>query len=68
MYFQPILDARTKKIVKSESLLRWKTPEIQDATPIEFIKHLENTGEIREVSFWIMDGDFIDKLIAKAQE
>lgn len=97
LYFQPILDAKTKKIVECESLLRWKTPEIPDATPYEFIKLLENSGEIREVGFWVMeealrhaaawqkkynniavsfnvsyiqllDGEFIDKLIAKAKE
>lgn len=97
LYFQPILDAKTKKIVECESLLRWKTPEIPDATPYEFIKILEDSGEIREVGTWVMeealrhaalwqkkyrnisvsfnvsyiqllDGEFIDKLIAKAQE
>ena len=97
LYFQPILDAKTKKIVECESLLRWKTPEIPDATPYEFIKLLEDSGEIREVGFWVMeealrhaamwqkkytnigvsfnvsyiqllDGEFIDKLIEKAQE
>lgn len=97
LYFQPILDAKTKKIVECESLLRWKTPEIQDATPYEFIKILEDSGEIREVGFWVMeealrhaamwqkkyhnisvsfnvsyiqllDGEFIDQLIAKAKE
>lgn len=97
LYFQPILDAKTKKIVECEALLRWKTPEIPDATPYEFIKLLENSGEIREVGFWVMeealrhaamwqkkyndigvsfnvsyiqllDGEFIDKLIAKARE
>lgn len=97
LYFQPILDAKTRKIVECESLLRWKTPEIPDATPYEFIKLLENSGEIREVGFWVMeealrhaamwqkkynnisvsfnvsyiqllDGEFIDKLIAKARE
>ncbi|MDE5866572.1 MAG: EAL domain-containing protein, partial [Lachnospiraceae bacterium] len=97
LYFQPILDAKTKRIVECESLLRWKTPEIQDATPYEFIKILEDSGEIREVGFWVMeealrhasmwqgkydnisisfnvsyiqllDGEFIDKMIAKATE
>lgn len=97
LYFQPILDTKTKKIIECESLLRWKTPEIQDATPYEFIKLLENSGEIREVGFWVMeealrhaakwqkkyhnisvsfnvsyiqllDGEFINKLITKAQE
>ncbi|MDE6749686.1 MAG: EAL domain-containing protein, partial [Lachnospiraceae bacterium] len=84
-------------IVECESLLRWKTPEIPDATPYEFIKILEDSGEIREVGFWVMeealrhaamwqkkydnisisfnvsyiqllDGEFIDKMIAKASE
>lgn len=97
LYFQPILDTKTKKITECESLLRWKTPEIQDATPYEFIKILENNGKIREVGIWVMeealrhaatwqkkfknigvsfnvsyiqllDGEFINRLIAKAQE
>ena len=97
LYFQPILDAKTRKIIECESLLRWKTPEIQDASPYEFIKILEDSGEIREVGTWVMeealrhaamwqkkydnisvsfnvsylqllDGEFIDKLIAKARE
>lgn len=97
LYFQPILDAKTRKIVECESLLRWKTPQIPDATPYEFIKLLEDSGEIREVGFWVMeealrhaamwqkkynnisvsfnvsyiqllDGEFIDKLIEKANE
>jgi len=55
LYFQPILDAGTGQIVECESLLRWKTPEIQDATPYEFIKLLENSGEIREVGYWVME-------------
>lgn len=54
LYFQPILDAKTKNIVECESLLRWKTPDIQDATPYEFIKILEDSGEIREVGTWVM--------------
>jgi len=97
LYFQPILDAKTKRIVECESLLRWKSPEIQDATPYEFIKILEDSGDIREVGSWVMeealrhaalwqkkyhdisvsfnvsyiqllDGEFIDRLIAKAKE
>lgn len=97
LYFQPILDTETRKITECESLLRWKTPEIQDATPYEFIKLLENSGEIIEVGYWVMeealrhaakwqkkyhnisvsfnvsyiqllDGEFINRLIAKARE
>ena len=55
LYFQPILDSGTKRIVECEALLRWKTPEIQDATPYEFIKILEDSGEIREVGGWVME-------------
>ena len=55
LYFQPILDSRTREIVKCEALLRWKTPEIQDSAPYEFIKILEDSGGIREVGFWVME-------------
>lgn len=55
LYFQPILDSATKRIVECEALLRWKTSEIQDAAPYEFIKILEDSGEIREVGIWVME-------------
>lgn len=55
LYFQPILDSHTQEIVKCEALLRWKTPEIQDSAPYEFIKILEDSGGIREVGFWVME-------------
>ena len=49
LYFQPILDAKSKQIMECESLCVLKHPEIQDASPLEFIKLLENSGEIQEV-------------------
>ncbi|MDE7270353.1 MAG: EAL domain-containing protein, partial [Acetatifactor sp.] len=36
-------------------LLRWKGERIKDSYPMEFIKVLEDYGDINEVGFWVMD-------------
>lgn len=55
LFFQPFIDPNTGKIAGCESLLRWKGERIQDSYPMEFIKVLEDYGDIHEVGFWVMD-------------
>lgn len=55
MYYQPWVDAHGEKIVGCEALLRWKGEQVQDAGPMEFIPVLEETGEIIQVGYWVMD-------------
>ncbi|MCM1246358.1 MAG: GGDEF domain-containing phosphodiesterase [Roseburia sp.] len=55
LYFQPFIDSDTGKIAGCESLLRWKGERIKDSYPMEFIKVLEDYGEIHEVGFWVME-------------
>ncbi|MHB1099885.1 MAG: EAL domain-containing protein [Burkholderiales bacterium] len=53
LYFQPIIDVSTNRIVKAEALLRWKHPERGMVSPMEFIPLAEETGLILEIGDWV---------------
>lgn len=55
LFFQPFIDPDTGTIAGCESLLRWKGERIKDSYPMEFIKVLEDYGDIHEVGFWVME-------------
>lgn len=55
LFFQPFIDPETGRIAGCESLLRWKGERIKDSYPMEFIKVLEDYGDINEVGFWVME-------------
>ena len=46
LYFQPIVDGERNRIIGCEALLRWKGETIKDSYPGEFIKILEDDGNI----------------------
>lgn len=62
LYFQPIVDFATKRMVKAEALLRWNHPKRGLILPAEFISLAEETGLIvgignfvfRESVRWMM--------------
>ncbi|MCM1399256.1 MAG: EAL domain-containing protein [Clostridium sp.] len=55
LFYQPFINPDTGRIAGCESLLRWKGERIQDSYPMEFIKVLEDYGDICEVGFWVME-------------
>lgn len=55
LFFQPFINPDTGTIAGCESLLRWKGERIKDSYPMEFIKVLEDYGDIHEVGFWVME-------------
>ena len=59
LYFQPIMDLKTGKIVKAEALLRWHHPKLGMICPGEFIAITEETGLIVEI------GDFVFREAAR---
>jgi diguanylate cyclase (GGDEF)-like protein len=48
--YQPIYDARTRRITSFEALARWTHPELGPVSPLEFICIAEQTGTIAAVS------------------
>lgn len=54
VYYQPIVDLSTLKIVGFETLLRWQHPERGIVSPAEFMTVAEETGLILPISWWVM--------------
>lgn len=46
VYYQPIIDCKTEKIVSTEALVRWETKEQGVVSPATFIPALEENGNI----------------------
>jgi diguanylate cyclase (GGDEF)-like protein len=55
-YYQPKADARTRRIVGVETLLRWQHPAHGVLSPIEFLPLLDRSGVIRHVTADLVDG------------
>ncbi|MEX1252164.1 MAG: EAL domain-containing protein [Hyphomonas sp.] len=54
IYFQPIVDARTHKVLGVESLLRWQHPSRGLVFPEEFIELAEDNGLITRMGEWVI--------------
>jgi EAL domain-containing protein (putative c-di-GMP-specific phosphodiesterase class I) len=54
IYYQPILQADTEKIVAAEALLRWQHPTLGVLSPDTFISLCEVSQLIIPISIWIL--------------
>ncbi len=55
IYYQPILESKTKKIVGAEALIRWIHPEFGFISPEMFIGLMEETGYIVQLGQFILE-------------
>jgi diguanylate cyclase (GGDEF)-like protein/PAS domain S-box-containing protein len=53
LYFQPIVDIPSGRIVKAEALVRWHRDQVGLIMPLEFITIAEETGIIHELGNWV---------------
>ncbi|OWW20532.1 EAL and GGDEF domain-containing protein [Noviherbaspirillum denitrificans] len=53
VYFQPVVDMHSGRIVKAEALLRWLHPTLGPVEPAEFIPLAEESGMINEIGDWV---------------
>ena len=54
LVYQPIVDAKTLEICAAEALLRWRHPTRGMIYPDRFIPLAEETGQIAEISEWVL--------------
>ena len=54
LLYQPVVDAKTEKIIGAEALLRWKNDKYGTVPPDQFIPLLESDPLFPELGEWIM--------------
>ncbi len=60
LYYQPIVELKSRKFVGGEALIRWNSPKVGLISPGKFIEILENSSMIVPVGYWIFEQCFID--------
>lgn len=54
VYYQPLVDARSHKVVAVESLIRWQRPDGQAVSPGVFIPVAEESGLINAIGLFVL--------------
>jgi diguanylate cyclase (GGDEF)-like protein/PAS domain S-box-containing protein len=60
LYYQPIVDTKTRLICGAEALMRWRHPTKGMIMPDQFIPLAEETGMITQIGEWLLHTACID--------
>lgn len=55
LFYQPVIDSNSGKIVGAEALIRWQHPSNGLMSPIQFLPLAEKTGLIVEIGSWVVE-------------
>lgn len=54
LFYQPIVNARTRKVAGYEALMRWNHPTMSFVSPVDFIPIAELSGLINSIGSWAL--------------
>ncbi|MDX2205465.1 MAG: EAL domain-containing protein [Hyphomicrobiaceae bacterium] len=54
LYYQPLVDLKSNRVVAMEALLRWRHPVRGFISPMEFIPIAEEIGMIESIGLWVL--------------
>jgi len=55
LFYQPIIDISSSRIIGAKALLRWNSCELGEVSPNIFIPLVENLGLIRDIGSWVLE-------------
>lgn len=55
LVYQPKVDLKTWTVCGCEALLRWRSPDLGNVSPADFVPELEETGLINAVGEWVLE-------------
>lgn len=55
LVYQPLICVNTNRLIGLEALLRWKSEQLGDVSPAEFIPLAEATGTIIPIGCWVLN-------------
>ena len=55
LFLQPKISVATGRVVAAEALVRWQHPQRGLVPPMAFIPFAEQTGFIRQLTFWVLE-------------
>lgn len=61
LFYQPIVDMRSGRVLGMEALLRWEHPQQGMIAPLQFLPLIENTGLSARIGDWVL-GQALDHL------
>ncbi|MDX9863024.1 MAG: EAL domain-containing protein, partial [Rhodospirillales bacterium] len=54
LHYQPIIDLGSGRLIGAEALLRWRSQELGNVPPSQFIPLAEDTGQINLIGAWVI--------------
>ena len=68
VYYQPIFDVKTQKLLGFEALVRWQHPERGIVSPDQFITIVEKQGLMPRLTEWMLNAAIAQAVVWRSQQ